>query len=58
MKERKQDRRSGASHFTSPQSDQRRPQFERRGTTPAAPQPTPDVLKYGERRVLPDAGLE
>lgn len=59
MIERKADRRrSASSYFTSPMNDRRRPSYERRGTVAVAPSPTPEVLKYGERRVLPDAGLE
>lgn len=57
--ERKQDRRrSASSYFTCPVNDRRRPKFERRGTVPAKPAPTPAQQLYGERRVLPDAGLE
>jgi hypothetical protein len=59
MIERKADRRrSASSFFTSPVNDRRRPNFERRGTVPARPAPTPAQRLYGERRVLPDAGLE
>lgn len=59
MIERKADRRKGvSSHFTSPQNDRRRPQYERRGTVPQAPPPSPAQELYGERRLLPDAGLE
>jgi hypothetical protein len=59
MIERKADRRRGvSSFFTSPVNDRRRPNFERRGTVPARPVPTPAQRLYGERRVLPDAGLE
>jgi hypothetical protein len=59
MIERKADRRRGvSSHFTSPQHDRRRPQFERRGTVPQQPAPTREQQVYGDRRVLPDAGLE
>ena len=59
MIERKTDRRSGvSSHFTSPQHDRRRPQFERRCTVPQKAEPTREELLYGDRRVLPDAGLE
>jgi hypothetical protein len=59
MIERKKDRRrSASSYFTSPVNDRRRPSFERRGTVPVAPQPTREVLMYGERRRLPDAGME
>ena len=59
MIERGQDRRHGvSSYFTSPVNDRRRPSFERRGTAPAAPPPTREVLLHGERRMLPDAGME
>jgi hypothetical protein len=59
MIERKADRRRSASlHFTSPINDRRRPKFERRGTVPEVPPPTREVLLYGERRRLPDAGME
>lgn len=59
MIERKADRRrSASSYFTSPVNDRRRPSFERRGTVPAAPPQPREVQRYGERRVLPDAGLE
>ena len=59
MKERKADRRrSASSYFTSPVNDQRRPSFERRGTVPASPPPTREQQVFGERRLLPDAGLE
>jgi hypothetical protein len=59
MIERGKDRRRGvSSYFTSPVNDRRRPQFERRGTVPARPAPTRGERVYGERRVLPDAGLE
>lgn len=59
MIERGKDRRRGvSSYFTSPVNDRRRPQFERRGTVPATPAPTRGEQVYGERRVLPDAGLE
>lgn len=59
MTERGKDRRRGvSSYFTSPVNDRRRPQFERRGTVPAKPAPTTGQRIYGERRVLPDAGLE
>jgi hypothetical protein len=59
QQERKGSRRKAASsHFTSPHNDRRRPQFERRGTVPQKPAPTREQLVYGERRVLPDAGLE
>jgi hypothetical protein len=59
MIERGKDRRGVSRYFTSPVNDRRRPQFERRGTVPArlAP-PTREQWVYGERRVLPDAGLE
>ncbi len=57
--ERKQDRRrSASSYFTSPVNDRRRPAYERRGTVPPA-QPLPlEVQLHGERRLLPNAGLE
>lgn len=59
MIERKADRRRGASsYFTSPVNDRRRPAYERRGTVRATPPPTREVLVHGERRVLPNAGLE
>lgn len=59
MTERKADRRRGAAVvFTPPAADQRRPQFERRGTVPARPTPTHGQQVFGERRVLPDAGME
>ncbi len=59
MKERKTDRRrSASSYFTSPVNDRRRPAYERRGTVPEAPRLPREVELYGERRVLPDAGLE
>lgn len=51
MTERKSDRRKGtSSHFTSPQNDRRRPQYERRGTVPDAPAPTREMQMFGERR--------
>ena len=57
--ERKADRRrSASSYFTSPVNDRRRPQFERRGTVPQAPAQPLEVQLHGERRLLPDAGLE
>jgi hypothetical protein len=59
MIERGKDRRRGvSSHFTSPVNDRRRPRYERRGTVPQTAPPTREVQLYGERRVLPDAGLE
>jgi hypothetical protein len=59
MIERGKDRRRGvSSHFTSPQHDRRRPQYERRGTVPQVAPPTREQQVYGDRRVLPDAGLE
>jgi hypothetical protein len=59
MIERKQDRRrSASSYFTSPVNDRRRPSFERRGTVPDAPPLQREVQLYGERRRLPDAGME
>ena len=59
MIERKADRRRGvSSYFTSPVNDRRRPQYERRGTVPPAPPPTREQQVYGERRQLPDAGME
>ena len=59
MIERKADRRRGvSSHFSSPVNDRRRPNFERRGTVREVPPPTREMLLYGERRRLPDAGLE
>jgi hypothetical protein len=57
--ERKADRRrSASSYFTSPVNDRRRPKFERRGTVVEAPEPVREVRLYGERRLLPDAGME
>jgi hypothetical protein len=50
MIERKADRRSGASHFTGPAADQRRPAYERRGTVPAAAALTRGQQLFGERR--------
>ena len=59
MIERKQDRRRGvSSHFSSPHNDRRRPRYERRGTVPQAAAPTREQQVYGERRQLPDAGME
>jgi hypothetical protein len=59
MIERKADRRKGvSSYFTSPQHDRRRPAFERRGTVPQTPPLTPEQQLFGERRILPNAGLE
>jgi hypothetical protein len=59
MIDRGKDRRSGvSSHFTSPVNDRRRPQYERRGTVPQAAPPTREQQVYGERRVMPDAGME
>jgi hypothetical protein len=59
MIERKEDRRRGvSSHFTSPVNDRRRSQYERRGTVPQEAPPTRAQQVYGERRQLPDAGLE
>ena len=53
--ERKADRRrSASSFFTSPVNDRRRPSFERRGTGPAAPPPTPEQELFGERRRYPN----
>ena len=55
MIERKADRRHGASsYFTSPVNDRRRPSFERRGTVPPAPPPTPAQELFGERRRYPN----
>lgn len=52
--ERGLDRRRGASsYFTSPHNDRRRPQFERRGTVPAAQPLTREQQLYGERRAHP-----
>ena len=57
--ERKADRRrSASSYFTSPVNDRRRPAYERRGTVPATPLMPREVRVHGERRLLPDAGLE
>lgn len=53
MIERGPDRRSGGSHFTSPQADQRRPAHERRGTVPAATPLTREQQLFGERRAHP-----
>ena len=54
MIERGSDRRRGvSSHFTSPHNDRRRPQFERRGTVPAARTLTLGQQLYGERRAHP-----
>lgn len=59
MKERKQERRSGQpAVFTPPPADQRRTAYERRGTVPQSPPVVREVLLHGERRKLPDAGLE
>ena len=59
MIERGKDRRrSASSYFTSPVNDRRRPQFERRGTVRQAAAPTREQQVYGERRQLPDAGME
>lgn len=59
MIERKADRRRGvSSYFTSPVNDRRRPRYERRGTVPQAAPPTREQQVYGERRRLPDAGME
>ena len=59
MIERGKDRRRGvSSYFTSPVNDRRRPRYERRGTVPQVAAPTRGEQVYGERRVLPDAGLE
>lgn len=57
--ERKADRRrSASSYFTSPVNDRRRPAYERRGTVLAAPPRPREQQVFGERRMLPDAGLE
>lgn len=59
MIERGADRRRGvSSYFTSPVNDRRRPQFERRGTVAQVAPPTRELQLYGERRQLPDAGME
>jgi hypothetical protein len=59
MIERKVIRRKAvSSYFTSPVSDRRRPQFERRGTVAQVAPPTREQRVYGERRLLPDAGME
>lgn len=59
MHERKADRRRGvSSYFTSPVNDRRRPKYERRGTVPPAPPPTPAQELYGERRRVPESGME
>jgi hypothetical protein len=59
MIERGKDRRRGvSSYFTSPVNDRRRPQYERRGTVSRVAPPTREQELYGERRMLPDAGLE
>lgn len=59
MIERKADRRRGvSSYFTSPVNDRRRPKYERRGTIPQVTPPTREQQVYGERRRLPDAGME
>lgn len=57
MIERKTTRRKGGA-LDSPIADRRRPKFERRGTVLAAAPPSREVLLYGDRRLLPDAGLE
>ena len=59
MIERGKDRRRGVSSYvTSPVTDRRRPRYERRGTVPQVAPPTREQQVYGERRQLPDAGLE
>lgn len=59
MIERGPDRRRGvSSYFTSPVNDRRRPRYERRGTVPQVAPPTREQQVYGERRRLPDAGME
>jgi len=59
MIERKQDRRRGvSSYFSSPVNDRRRPKYERRGTAPELPTPSREVLLYGERRRVPESGME
>ena len=59
MIERGPDRRRGvSSYFTSPVNDRRRPRYERRGTVSQVAPPTREQQVYGERRRLPDAGME
>ena len=53
MIERKCQRRAGKASFDSPAADRRRPQFERRGTVPAAAPLTREQQLYGERRAHP-----
>jgi len=57
MIERKVTRRKGGP-IEPPIADRRRPRYERRGTVPQPPAPTQAQQLYGERRLLPDAGLE
>jgi hypothetical protein len=57
MIERKQQRRKGGP-LDSRLDDRRRLQRERRGTVPQAAPPTREQQLFGERRLLPDAGLE
>jgi len=57
VKERKITRRKGGL-LDSRVDDRRRPAYERRGTVPAVPPLPLEVQLHGERRVLPNAGLE
>lgn len=58
MIERTQDRRKGASsHFTSPQNDRRRPDYERRGRTTVRPMPLSMVMRGNQRR-FEETGME
>lgn len=53
MSDRGPDRRSGRATFCGGMADRRRPQFERRGTVPAARPLTLGQQLYGERRQRP-----
>lgn len=53
LTERKADRRKGASHFISPQTDRRRQAHERRGTVSASAPLTREQQLFGERRAYP-----
>lgn len=53
MVERKVTRGKGGP-IDPPIADRRRPAYERRGTMPAAPAPTPEQQLYGERRRHPN----
>lgn len=63
MMERKAERRRGvSSHFTSPQNDRRRPDYERRNRTAVLPMPPAMVARVlqgdTDTRRFEEAGTE